>query len=259
MNPLFTIGRKPKQPYVISHTNIHLHRNGVFYMTDTITTAPESIGLSPNITPESPNLIPGWHKCLACSDYGVSCNGPSLSSLGDIASVRAFHKAMKKARKLTLKPIVKAAPTISEATIGEYFSNAVKDYKWTTVVAIDTALICVCGNRESGMPISSTCPASSSEMRSQLAAMELKVAAAELKAVQYETDTTGMVQKLADTKAKHIAQLAAMEADHAKDMDWMKNEVKLWRRFAFVLLAVCLVLLASLLITAVCFILSIRG
>ena len=228
-------------------------------MTDTITTAPESIGLSPNITPESPNLIPGWHKCLACSDYGVSCNGPSLSSLGDIASVRAFHKAMKKARKLTLKPIVKAAPTISEATIGEYFSNAVKDYKWTTVVAIDTALICVCGNRESGMPISSTCPASSSEMRSQLAAMELKVAAAELKAAQHETDSTGMTQKLTETKAKHIAQIAQMEASHEKDKEWHRNEIKFWQRFAFVLLIVGLVLLTGLLATAVCLILALRG
>ena len=228
-------------------------------MTDTTNNAPESIGFSPNITPESPNVIPGWQKCLACSDYGVSCNGPSLGSLGNIDSVRSFHKAMKKARKLTLKPIVKAAPSISEATIGEYFSNAVKDYKWTTVSAIDTALICTCGNRESGMPLDNTCPASSSELRTQLAAAELKAAAAELKLAQCETDTTGAVQKLAAAKAKHIAQIEAMEADHAKDMEWMKNEVKLWRRFSFVLLVVGLVLLAGLLATAVCLVFALRG
>lgn len=228
-------------------------------MTDTTSTAPETIGLSPNITPESPNVIPGWHKCLACSDYGVSCNGPSLGSLGNIDSVRSFHRAMKKARKLTLKPISKAAPTISEATIGEYFSNAVKDYKWTTVSAIDAALICTCGNRESGMPLDNTCPASSSELRAQIAAAEMKAAAAELKAAQCETDTSGMMQKLAETKAKHIAQIATMEADHVKDMEWMKNEVKLWRRFSFVLLVVGLVLLAGLLATAVCLILALRS
>ena len=228
-------------------------------MTDTTNNAPESIGFSPNITPESPNVIPGWQKCLACSDYGVSCNGPSLGSLGNIDSVRSFHKAMKKARKLTLKPIVKAAPSISEATIGEYFSNAVKDYKWTTVSAIDTALICTCGNRESGMPLDNTCPASSSELRTQLAAAELKAAAAELKLAQCETDTTGAVQKLADTNAKHISQLAQMEASHEKDKEWHRNEIKFWRRFAFVLLAVGLVLLAGLLATAVCLIMALRG
>ena len=96
-------------------------------------------------------------------------------------------------------------------------------------------------------------------MRSQLAAMELKVAAAELKAAQHENDSAGMTQKLDETKAKHIAQIAQMEASHEKDKEWHRNEIKFWRRFAFVLLAVCLVLLASLLITAVCFILSIRG
>lgn len=216
-------------------------------MPDTPIIAPENFGTSPNTTPESPNITPGWQKCLACSDYGVSCNGPSLSSLGNIDSVRSFHKALKKARKLTLKPIVKAAPSISEATINEYFSNVIRDYKWTTVSAIDSALICVCGNRESGMPISSTCPASSSEMRSQLAAMELKVAAAELKAAQHETDAAGLTDRLASVKAKHIAQLEILETTHAKDMDWMKNEIKLWRRFAFILLAAGLLFLAGLL------------
>lgn len=228
-------------------------------MTDTINTASANLGSSPNIATESPNVIPGWNKCLACSDYGVSCNGPSLGSLGSIDSVRAFHKAMKKARKLTLKPIIKAAPAISEATIGEYFSNAVKDYKWTTVSAIDAAMICVCGNRESGMPLDNTCPASSSELRAQIAAAEMKAAAAELKAAQHETDSTGMTQKLAETKAKHIAQIAQMEASHEKDKEWHRNEIKFWRRFSFVLLIVGLVLLAGLLATAVCLVLALRG
>lgn len=217
-------------------------------MNETAASAPENFRTSPNITPETPNVIPGWQKCLACSDYGVSCNGPSLGSLGNIDSVRSFHKAMKKARKLSIKAIADAAPTISDSTIGEYFSNAVKDYKWTTVSTIDTALACICGNRVGAMPLDNTCPSSSSEFRSQLAAAELKIAAAELKAAQSETDTAGLTQKLADTKAKHIAQIAALEAAHEKDMDWMKDEVRLWRRFAFILLIVGAILLACLLL-----------
>lgn len=147
---------------------------------------------------------------------------------------------------MTLKPIVKAAPSISEATIGEYFSNAVKDYKWTTVSAIDTALVCTCGNRESGMPLDNTCPASSSELRNQLAAADLKVAAAELKAAQHENNAAGLTERLASVKAKHIAQIELLETTHARDMEWMKNDVRMWRRFSFVLLAICLVLLACL-------------
>ena len=217
-------------------------------MNETMNPTPASFGTSPNITPETPNVIPGWQKCLACSDYGVSCNGPSLGSLGNIDSVRSFHKAMKKARKLSIKTISDAAPTISDSTIGEYFSKAVKDYKWTTVSTIDTALACICGNRVGAMPLDNTCPSSSSEFRSQLAAAELKIAAAELKAAQSETDSAGLTQKLADTKAKHIAQIAAMDAAHEKDMDWMKNEVRLWRRLAFVLLGIGMVILACLLL-----------
>lgn len=217
-------------------------------MNDTMNPTPAAFGQSPNLTPETPNVIPGWQKCLACSDYGVSCNGPSLGSLGNIDSVRSFHKAMKKARKLSIKAISDAAPTISDSTIGEYFSNAVKDYKWTTVSTIDTALACICGNRVGAMPLDNTCPSSSSEFRSQLAAAELKIAAAELKVAQGEIDTAGLTQKLADTKAKHIAQIATLEAAHEKDMDWMKNEVRLWRRLSFVLLGIGVVILSCLLL-----------
>ena len=96
------------------------------------------------------------------------------------------------------------------------------------------------------MPLDNTCPSSSSEFRSQLAAAELKVAAAELKAAQHENDAAGLTERLAAVKAKHIAQIELLETTHAKDMDWMKNEVKLWRRFSFILLLVCLVLLACL-------------
>lgn len=228
-------------------------------MPETVMNTQNQFPTSQNLSPETPNVTPGWQKCLSCSDYGICCNGPSLGSLGNIDSVRSFHKAMKKARKLSLKSIVKAAPTISETSINEYFSNVARDYKWTTVSAIDTALICTCGNRESGMPLDNTCPASSSELRAQIAAAEMKAAAAELKAAQHETDSDGMTQKLASTKAKHIAQIAQMEASHEKDKEWHRNEIKFWRRFAFVLLAVGLVLLAGLLATAICLILALRG
>ena len=218
-----------------------------------------NFGEDQNPLTTSPNRVPGWQKCLPCMDYGSSCNGPSLNSLGDIASVRTFHKAMRKARNIPLKKIADAAPTISEKTVNEYFSNTDRDYKWTTVMAIDNAMLTICGNRYGLPPLNHACPASSSEFRQQIAAAEMKVAAAELKTAQSEADMLQLQQKLTDTKGKHIAQIAAMEADHVKDMEWMKNEVKLWRRFSFVLLVVGLVLLAGLLATAVCLILALRS
>lgn len=216
-------------------------------MTETEKNTQTQVPTLQNTATEMPNVVPGWQKCLSCSDYGVNCNGPSLASLGSIDSVRSFHKAIKKARKLSLRVIAEAAPTISETSINEYFSNMVKDFKWTTVSGIDTAVSSICGNRVGAMPLDNTCPASSSEMRNQLAAMELKVAAAELKAAKSETDAAGLTEHLTEVKAKHIAQLELLETSHAEDMDWMKNEIKLWRRFSFILLAAGLILIACLL------------
>lgn len=205
-----------------------------------------NFGEDQNPVTTSPNRVPGWQKCLPCMDYGSSCNGPSLNSLGDIASVRTFHKAMRKARNIPLKKVADAAPSISEKTVNEYFSNTDRDYKWTTVMAIDNAMLTICGNRYGLPPLNHACPASSSEFRQQIAAAEMKVAAAELKTAQSEADMLQLQQKLTDTKGKHIAQIAQMEANHTKDVDWLKDEIRLWRRFAFLLLGIGIALLIAL-------------
>ena len=205
-----------------------------------------NFGEDQNPVTTSPNRVPGWQKCLPCMDYGSSCNGPSLNSLGDIASVRTFHKAMRRSRNIPLKKVADAAPSISEKTVNEYFSNTDRDYKWTTVMAIDNAMLTICGNRYGLPPLDHACPASSSEFRQKIAAAEMMVAAAELKTAQSESDMLQLQQKLTDTKGKHIAQIAQMEASHAKDIDWMKDEIRLWRRFAFLLLAIGIVLLTAL-------------
>lgn len=215
-------------------------------MNQTAPEAENTIVLSQNIHTEATNVLPGYWNCLTCGDLGVSCNGPSLRTLKDIANVRNFHKELRKARSITLRAIYKAAPQISETTINEYFSNAVKDFKWTTVSHIDHALLSICGNRVGLPPLDHACPASSSDVRNQLAAADLKLAAAELRAAQSETDLDALRQKLADTKGKHIAQIAQLETSHEKDLDWMKDEVRLWRRFAFLLLGVGVILLSAL-------------
>lgn len=215
-------------------------------MNQTAPEAENSLVLSQNVPQESANVLPGYWNCLTCTDLGASCNGPSLRTLGDIATVRSFHKELRKVRKITLRAIYEAAPQISETTINEYFSNAVKDFKWTTVSHIDHALLSICGNRVGLPPLDHACPASSSDVRNQLAAADLKLAAAELRVAQSDADLDALRQKLADTKGKHIAQIAQLESAHEKDLDWMKDEVRLWRRFAFLLLGIGAILLAAL-------------
>ena len=213
-------------------------------------TAPEqenTISLSQNAPTESPNMLPGYWNCLKCEDLGVTCNGPSLRTLGDIGAVRTFHKELKRVRKITNHAVYEAArKMVSETTINEYFSNAAKDFKWTTVSHIDHALLAICGNRIGLPPLDHACPASSADVQNQLAAADLKLAAAELRAAQSETDVAALRQKLTDTKGKHIAQLAQMETNHARDIDWLKDEIRLWRRFAFLLLGIGIIVLMAL-------------
>lgn len=205
-------------------------------------------GENPDTPHEVPGPLPGWHKCLLCADYGVNCNGSSLGTFGDIAAVRSFHKAVKKVRKLSVSVIAKAAPTISEHTVSEYFSNVVKDYKLTTVLAIDNALTSICGNRVGMPPLDHACPASSSEVRSQLAAADMKLAAAELRAAQSETDVDELRRRLAENKGKHIAQLEQAQQLHEKDTSWLKEDIRLWRRIAFISMGIGLILLSLLLV-----------
>lgn len=207
-----------------------------------------ALGFSPNTDIPTPNITPGYHKCLTCPDYGTNCNGPSLGSLGDIASVRTFHKAMRKVRKLPLKAVAGAAPSISEYTINEYFSNVVKDYKWTTVIAIDNAMTAICGNRIGLPPLDHSCPASSSEVRQQLAAADMKLAAAELRAAKSESDVIELQKKITDIKGNHIAQLEQMQATHKNDTDWLKEDIRFWRKISFIAMGIGLILLGLVLI-----------
>lgn len=196
------------------------------------------------LLPHNPSA---YAECLSCPDFVTSCRGMDLTSLSGAEEKRAYHKAIKKEFGFVLKDIYKLCKNvIGESTINEYFGSGTSDYKWTTVTTIHNALLFLVAQKK-GVPVcENSCSSFSSAVRNQLAAADLKVAAAELKAAQHETDTEGLRQKLTDTKAKHISQLSLLESSHAKDMEWMKNEVKLWRRFSFVLLITGLILLAGL-------------
>lgn len=196
----------------------------------------------------SQNTIPIYSKCLTCADYGTTCRGFDLASLGDISAVRAFHRAMKKAHNLSLKAIAAAAPIISESTINEYFSNIAKDYKWTTVVAIDRAMLCICGSRMGMPPPDHSCPSSATEYRDKLAASELKLAAADVNLANLQAECDDLRRRMADSDGVHLTQLADLKTASKSEIDWLKNDVRLWRRFAFILIGVGLLLLTLLMI-----------
>ena len=204
-------------------------------------------GLSPSSFHENPESTPLWHRCAACDDWGISCRGFDITALGDIEEVRACHRFIRKAKKIVIKVIADYAKRkISESTVNEYFGSEKKDYKFTTVITIHEGMLYACSKR-AGVPVPThSCPSSSSEARQQLAAADLKLAAAELKTAQVEADAAVLREKLTEVKGRHIAQLSQIEANHARDMEWMKDDIRLWRRFSFLLLGVGLILLIML-------------
>lgn len=214
-------------------------------MTDTM---PISLGGNQTASGLLPNATPIYAKCLACPDYGTSCRGLDLRYFGDVATIRAFHKALKKSHpNITLKAIAAAAPTISGDTINEYFSNVVRnDYRWTTVVAIDNSMVALCGDRVGMPPIDHSCPEASSEARNKLAAADLNIAAANLNLANKEAECEDLRRRLADSDGSHLSQLAELQAAKQDEVNWLKNDIKLWRRFAFLLLGIGILLLSCL-------------
>ena len=202
---------------------------------------------SENLSPLLQNPTPLYLKCLSCPDFVTACRGVDLTSLSGAAEKRAYHKAIKKEYGFYLKdiyPLVKHV--IGKTTTDEYFGSGTSDYKWTTVTTIHNALLSLVAQKK-GLPLCEhSCSSFSSEVRQQMAAADLKVAAAELRAAQYETDLDIARQQLADSKSQHAAQIAQMEAAHQKDKDWYRNDISLWRRFAFILLIIGTILLSAL-------------
>lgn len=216
-------------------------------MTDTM---PIQFGENQTVPELSPNIPPIYTKCLSCPDYGTSCRGMDLRYLGDVNAIRSFHREMKKAHpNIKLKAIAAAAPTIGENTVSEYFSNVVKnDYRWTTVVAIDNAMLTLCGNRVGLPPIDHSCPASSSEYRNQLAACDLKLAAADLNLANMQAECDDLRRRMADSDGLHLSQLTDMQNAKTEEVAWYKQDLTFWRRFAFSLLGIIIVLLALLML-----------
>lgn len=157
-----------------------------------------------------------YQKCLECIDYGVSCNGPKLAALGDIMTVRNFHRELRDRRGIPMRLIYLAAQPVSESTLNVYFSHSEKDFKWTTVGCVDNALTAICGNRVGHPPLDNPCPASSSEIQKQQEDSAAALADAEAKCQKLQ----GRLEAADEVKEKALAD---QSASYAKNIAYLKD------------------------------------
>jgi hypothetical protein len=209
---------------------------------------PETLPYESSIpSPLSPNQLPLYAKCLSCPDFGPACRGIDITSLSGAAEKREYHKAIKKEFGFLLKdiyPLVKNI--IGKSTTDEYFGSGTGDYKWTTVTTIHNALLYLVAQKK-GLPLcEGSCSASSSEIRNQIAAADLNLAAANVNIANLQAECDDLRRRLADSDGSHIAQVAEIQNSKASEIEWFKNGILFWRRFALVLVFVLFFVLLML-------------
>lgn len=179
----------------------------------------------------SANFLAEYEPCITCKDLGRNCKGPKLAALGTIANVREYHRRLRSSHKITMKQIFQLTEhEISNATVKDYFSHEPKDFRWATVSLIDNALTVICGDCV-GLPPAylPNCPATSSEIKDQIAVAESKLQSA-------EDECARLQSKIAENEALHIDQVNNLRNDQQDRLEWLRADVKLWRKIAFSLL-----------------------
>ena len=128
-------------------------------------------------------VLPVYQKCLDCPYLGRTCVGRHMSELGGTEAVRGYHRLLRAARNIPISKIYPVAPQIGHGTINDYFGrSSTQDFKLTTVLAIDRALVAICGNRVGQPPLEGFCPADAADLRvrSEALANRLNEAEAEI-------------------------------------------------------------------------------
>lgn len=192
------------------------------------------------------NFLAEYEPCITCKDLGRNCKGPKLAALGTIANVREYHRRLRSAHQITMKQIVQITnKDISEATVKDYFSHEEKGFQWTTVSLIDNAMTVICGDCV-GLPPAylPNCPATSSEIKEKTKEAEEKLRIAEKKCECLQNE-------ISDIKALHAEQMNEYRNDQQDRIDWLKADVKLWRKIAFALLGALALVVILLIIYVV--------
>lgn len=194
-------------------------------------------------TTEGPLTVPKpeiYEECITCPDLGFRCKGPKLNSLITLANVREYHRRLKAYRKFTVRQIfLLVEDEVSEGRVKDYFGHEDRDFRWSAVARIDSALVALCG--DGTVPIVPLCPATASCFQDQL---DTEV----LLRTQAEEQCAALQAQMAELAEKHLDQVAQFQASSQERVDWLKDDIRLWRRFSFSLLAVLFIALTALLL-----------
>lgn len=131
---------------------------------------------------------------------------------------------------------------IGSETVKDYFSpsHEEKDFRWTTVSLIDNALTVICGDCVGLPPVFiPNCPATSSDVQSKLSEYKNKIK-------ETEDECEELKKSIAENEDKYVERMNAIRNDHQLSIDWLKADVKLWRKIAFCLLSVLVLAIATL-------------
>lgn len=208
----------------------------------------ESGVLSPTTGLEEPvqaaisaNFLAEYESCITCKDLGRNCKGPKLAALGTISNVREYHRRLRSSHKISMKQIFQLTEhEISNATVKDYFSHEAKDFRWATVSLIDNALTVICGDCVGLPPVYiPNCPATSSEIKEKIKDVEEKLQ-------RSEDECASLQAKIAENEAQHIDQTNAFREDYHDRAEWLKADVKLWRKIAFSLLGALVLVVIGL-------------
>lgn len=164
--------------------------------------------------------LPVYQKCLDCPDLGVVCLGRHLSELGGTEAVRGFHRLLRGVRKIPLSKIYSAAPHIGHGTVNDYFGrSSTQDFKLTTVLAIDRALIAICGNRVGQPPLEGFCPADAADLRSRNEALANRLN-------ESEAEIARLTELLRNAEATSAARMGEQREAYLGQINFIAEQMK---------------------------------
>lgn len=175
---------------------------------------------SPEIVPVPvEQILPVYQKCLDCPDLGIVCVGRHLTELGSTEAVRNYHRLLRAARKISLSKIYSAAPQIGHGTINDYFGRGNQDFKLTTVLAIGSALVAICGDRVGQPLLEGFCPADAFDLRSRNESLSSRLDEAEAEIVR-------LTEMLRSAESSSVAQMSEQRAVFLDQINFATERMK---------------------------------
>ena len=182
---------------------------------------------SPSVLPDASEILvtataeelPIYQKCLDCHDLGRACNGPKLTAFGSTEAVRNYNRLLRATRKISLSRLYSAAPQIGHGTINDYFGRGSQDFKWTTVSAIDSAIVSICGDRVGLPPLEGFCPADVADLRNRNESLSARLDEA-------EAEIARLTETLRTAEASHVLQMREQRTVFQSQIDFATERMR---------------------------------